>query len=876
MSVSACPNEIDLSKFSSGLVSEAEADWLANHLDACEDCCAKMSAMDADSTNLFAEVANTPREFQFCREAGWQRIEELTLGKSLIGPTKLPADDRLPNGTEIGPYSIEGCLGSGGMGIVYKAFHSKLKRHVALKLLPKSQGSNSQFVSRFEREMAAVGAFSHVNIVTAYDAGEFQGTYFLAMELVDGRNLAEIQAQFSHFKVADACEIVRQVAIGLEYVHQQGTLHRDIKPSNLMLTRNESGEAVVKILDLGLARLSGNHQALDGTTDVTIAGQILGTLEFMPPEQADADAELDIRSDVYSLGATLYKLLSGAAPYSPADYNTPVKMLSALANRPPKPLNGHLALPKALVRLVNSMLSRKPDDRPATAMEVAQQLSRFSRKADLLPLLKEKSPDTISLSSRETESVGNQLLTATHLPQKQSHAGDVLPINQKPPRFRRLLLLSMLPFAIAAGIGLVWLKTDGGYLRIEAPPEIDVTIEVVKDGQVEDTIAVGKSPETIWYRAGTYEIRLPAEEKSRLSLSENVFTLKYRDRKTVTISRLTNTEVKDLRAEEPSSTPLAGTKTDQPTEPPEPTTGSDTESATKMVTVPVAENEDLKFLRWIWANCKGIVWLQLPEEKEPRFHIVIRELPTFEIQVDAKTAASMPPRYVKVVGFLFSRHHQLTNEFVRDLPIEDLQHLEKIHFDDQRSLTPLAYEYLSVKKPDLKSLSDLPRLTDKLIPVLKNFKQLEHFSFHGEREGDKWARGLSEIKSLESIRAYGSELTVHGLEHLTKLPHLSTLILVRENYQEAWLDRILRMKSLTHLSLPNNEQVPNGKTQEYSAETVLRFAALKNLTQLDLEGNAPRTAVLDLQKKLPRCTISFLENDVPVTLPPIISKKAAE
>src|SRR5205085_11414758 len=184
-------------------------------------------------------------------------------------------------------------------GTVYKAEHTRLRRLVAIKLLSADRTQSPSAVARFDREMHAIGGLDHPNIVRALDAGEHEGKHFLVMEFVAGDDVSALLARLGPVPVADACEIVRQAALGLQHAHQAGLVHRDIKPGNLMLTP----DGVVKVLDLGLALLS---QPAETGRELTGSGQVMGTLDYMAPEQGDDMHGVDIRADVYSLGATLY------------------------------------------------------------------------------------------------------------------------------------------------------------------------------------------------------------------------------------------------------------------------------------------------------------------------------------------------------------------------------------------------------------------------------------------------------------------------------------------------------------------------------------------------------------------------------------------
>ena len=210
----------------------------------------------------------------------------------------------------IASYELLDKLGEGGMGAVYKARHVDLDKIVALKILPSDKMQNAEAVQRFKREMKAAGKLDHPNIVRAMDAGEQDGTHYLVMEYVKGIDLSDLSRQQGPLPIPEACELIRQAAVGLQVAHESEMVHRDIKPSNLMLAQQRHGLPTVKILDFGLALLESGG----GNRDLTTTGAMMGTLNYMAPEQGTDSHSVDIRADIYSLGASLYRLLCGEAP----------------------------------------------------------------------------------------------------------------------------------------------------------------------------------------------------------------------------------------------------------------------------------------------------------------------------------------------------------------------------------------------------------------------------------------------------------------------------------------------------------------------------------------------------------------------------------
>jgi serine/threonine protein kinase len=280
-----------------------------------------------------------------------RRLSDYQAGAILQGKTK---------GLVIGNYLVLDKLGAGGMGMVFKAEHRLMKRVVALKLLPPSFTRDESFVHRFRREAEAAARLSHPNIVAALDAGEFKGLHFFVMEFVEGSDLSRLIREKGPLPVDQAVACVIQAARGLQAAHARGIFHRDIKPSNLLLDT----DGTVKVLDLGLARLDedpsrpGSARSIEALTN---DGAMMGTVEFMSPEQAYDSRSVDKRSDIYSLGCTLYYLLIGVPPY-----RRKTVMACALAHREqpiPRLRNARPDVPPALDDALRLMLAKEPEQR---------------------------------------------------------------------------------------------------------------------------------------------------------------------------------------------------------------------------------------------------------------------------------------------------------------------------------------------------------------------------------------------------------------------------------------------------------------------------------------------------------------------------------
>ncbi len=273
----------------------------------------------------------------------------------------------------IGSYQLTDLLGEGGMGRVFKAKHMRLGRDVALKVIRKEKLANPVAVSRFRQEIHAAAQLSHPNVVMAFDAEEVEGGGLcLSMEYVEGTDLTKLVRANGPMPIPMACDAIRQAAVGLQHAFERGLVHRDVKPSNLLLTPRGQ----VKVLDLGLALLqdpvyAGGEQANRVTQD----GFVLGTPDFLAPEQAQNPTGVDIRADVYALGATLFYLVTGRVPYEGA--NPTEKLLKHVTEPPPSLLKYLPDAAPQLAALIVWIMAKRPDDRPQTPMQVAMALLPF-------------------------------------------------------------------------------------------------------------------------------------------------------------------------------------------------------------------------------------------------------------------------------------------------------------------------------------------------------------------------------------------------------------------------------------------------------------------------------------------------------------------
>jgi eukaryotic-like serine/threonine-protein kinase len=344
-----------------------------------------------------------------------------------------------------GRYTVVRKLGAGGMANVYLAEDQELGRRVAIKILNDRHANDEQFVERFRREAKNAAALSHPSIVSIYDRGEAEGTYYIAMEYLEGRSLKELIVSRGPAPVTVAVEYARQILSALRFAHRHGIVHRDIKPHNVLV----DAEGRVKVTDFGIARA--------GTSQMTEAGSIVGTAQYLSPEQARG-TNVDQRSDVYSLGIVLYELLTGTVPFNG---DTPVEIaMKHLSTVPEPPSVRRPDVPRDLDLIVLRALAKDPDDRYQNAEEMDADLERFLRGSAVSQVTEEAATQILRLPDDQPYAATAATMIAPGAAAATRRMGSVPPpppvyYDLDEPIHRRPIWpwIAALIFVIVAGVG---------------------------------------------------------------------------------------------------------------------------------------------------------------------------------------------------------------------------------------------------------------------------------------------------------------------------------------------------------------------------------------------------------------------------------------
>ncbi|MFK8110880.1 MAG: protein kinase [Rubripirellula sp.] len=368
-----CPNPETLEALIDGSLQEDESGQpddsklLLGHIEQCEQCQQAIEAMlgQSEQSTLGVDLQSTP-------SLHWDDEQCQRIANHVRDAVDLDGTNDLTLPCQLGDYELLEKIGSGGMGLVYRARQSSLNRIVALKVIGRGRFAGSKLVDRFLHEAESAAMLDHPGIVPVHDVGEALGRVFYVMSYVSGETLFEAMAD-GPLKSKAAAECVRTIADAIKYAHGQGIIHRDLKPSNILL--DEAGHP--KVADFGLAK------QIESEANLTVTGQVIGTPSYMPPEQARTDtAEITVQSDVYSLGAILFHLLTGRPPYVAVE---PVHVLHQLLHDDPiSPRQLNPTIPRDLETITLKCLAKQPNGRYASAADLGDELERYLQGRPIL------------------------------------------------------------------------------------------------------------------------------------------------------------------------------------------------------------------------------------------------------------------------------------------------------------------------------------------------------------------------------------------------------------------------------------------------------------------------------------------------------------
>jgi beta-lactam-binding protein with PASTA domain/tRNA A-37 threonylcarbamoyl transferase component Bud32 len=379
-----------------------------------------------------------------------------------------------------GRYRIVRKLGTGGMANVYLAEDQELGRRVAIKILDDRHASDDQFVERFRREAKNAAGLNHPNIVSIYDRGEAEGTYYIAMEYLDGRSLKELIVSRGPAPINVAIDYARQILAALRFAHRNSIVHRDIKPHNVLVDR----DGRLKVTDFGIARA--------GASEMTEAGSIIGTAQYLSPEQAKGTA-VDHRSDIYSVGVVLYELVTGRVPFT-GDTAVEIAMRH-LSSVPEPPSDLRDDVPHELDMVILRALAKDPDDRYQTAEQMDAELERVSRG---LPVSQEtEDAATMILSGTGIPADATTVIRPTGGPRPPVYAPPPPVYYEEPPPHRRTVwpwLLALVLLAGAAVAGWYVYKQVQGQLNSSKPIAVPYVVGIREPLAYERVRAAGLTP----------------------------------------------------------------------------------------------------------------------------------------------------------------------------------------------------------------------------------------------------------------------------------------------------------------------------------------------------------------------------------------------
>lgn len=770
-----------------------------------------------------------------------------------------------------GNYVIQDKIGSGGMGDVYLAKHRRMQREVALKLLPTAMAEDQHVIRRFQREVQAAAKLSHPNIVTAYDADEVDGTHYLVMEYVTGTDLSALVKQQGVLPVGQALDYILQAAKGLEYAHQAGIIHRDIKPSNMLLDDN----GTIKILDMGLARIDEVDEE-NPATALTQSGSVMGTVDYMSPEQAQSTHTADNRSDIYSLGCTLYYLLTGNSVYGG---QTVVNRILAHRDQPiPSLTSANVQVPSSVDAIYQKMIAKLPEDRfqsmqavidaiekcdllnPASTMTSKPsdpELQKFlqSQKVESSPtiVMPAEEIDAGTEDSNPTSGFLNDTLNGT--------AFQPLQRRQKSKSKRGWVIAGLVLAAFVFLAGIVFkVETPAGTIILEVDQPAAAGAMVSVDDEQKITINTGQDQEPIQVAADSKTHTLKVT-KGGFETFTRQFTVKSGQTETIKVRLV----------------PLAVADTADP-EPVMPFPMSDREIVEWVLSVggAVAVNSESNILTSI---------KEFPAEPADFLLIDLRAATfaahdlqrlanlscLFDLGLNGNSLQEQDLKYFK---YLKNLNGLNLHEFmIEGEGLKYFSDLEKMAFFRMYYSTVTGDGFKYFTNSNLSSLAVIKSSIDHAaLQSIGALKQLITLDLSNSQIDDAGLAHLSALTKLEKFYAHMNPgITDAGLEHLQGMRNLEVLTVGGTGITDAGLKQLARHENLVQLAIYNIgitdaglEQLANLKNLNYLSlmATPVTDAGLKHLyglqhlEKLELQQTkVTPEGITALQKALPECKI---------------------
>ena len=784
-----CPSPEIITEYLLGRIDPAYGAQIDSHLDHCPTCQTALTVCKAEEDTFISALRIGHSEFGF--EYKVEVNESLRSAPSLKSVRK---ESVVQTPSQLGPYQLLKLLGKGGMGEVYLARHTRLEMIVAVKVLADRLVHDAQAVARFDREMKAVGRLSHPNIVRATDAGDYQGKHFLAMEFIEGNDLSQVCRAHGPLTIANACEMIRQAALAIQHAHDHGLIHRDLKPSNLMLTP----EGLVKVLDLGLARL--NESTSEGLTNDF---QIMGTADYMAPEQAAQATAVDWRADIYSLGCTLYTLLAGRAPFADEQHSSSIlKIIAHQREVAPTVKSLRPEIPAALSAIVAKAMEKASADRFASAAELATALQAFTDGADLFSLPTDIA--TVNASQGKTSDVSEyaSLVDTINSPAMRppSQPQRTSTPSRKWIAVGALIALSGIGVAAAlsmvfrSGNGTIVVEIDGDEIGTRIDGQHLIIEDLAKATTYRLSIASNQAEQPL--APGDYRIKVE-NDASGLELETDKFQIN-RNQKTIVRAYV-----------QPTSPPTSPSLSPTPPRPP-------------------ASNDQLALAQWAISK-HG--WPVIATDSQVVFFDNLTRIPDepFIVQGINFTKPFVPS---DSEFEMLRQSSTLTHLEFSDLQLTD-HVMEKLIALPQLSLFRLRYD--EAPPQGLERLAELPHLFDLTVggeyvgddelPMLKGVKNAVRVTIGGKQVTDAGLVHLADMTHLEFVSLIFTRVEGSGLVHLTKLPKLWSLQTPYSPLNDSAAESLSQMKAVTWLNLAFTQ---------VGDEALKRIVAMPKLEDLDL------------------------------------------